>query len=416
MVRLFKKILYLSFSLLISFPLCAQNELLTLTDAMEYAYQHNPGLKQMEARIQGAKNLPGTVTGLLPPEVSWFREGMNGDANAPFAEQRLSFTQSVESPFALGSRLKMAKMETDLLKLDMQEYRKELRVEVKTAYIEVLYARFKLDLRKLQHKLAKDLYQAVSLRAESGMATGLDLLNAELQVAQAENELDAANKSFLETRYTLFKMMGLPPEEQKYSINFTDTLRIRDDKIDQNEAIRAIAQYPSYIRSGMAAEQKKVYARSLQRDLIPEIFVSYYRQDYGQGFHFNGVETGARIPLWYPVDQKSKVKIARAETDELLFRQQEVLLKLKEEIEHAWHSYDEYGKMVTRFKETIALRSERLQTLTLEAYKIGEIDLLNLLNAQRIYLNSREQYLNALHEYYIQAVRLEKFLPEEIVY
>lgn len=416
MSRYLIRISYVLMLLIWLLPAAGQSDMLTLEEAISYAFQNNPRLRQMEMRIRGAENLRGTVTGLVAPEISYFREGMSGDANSPFAEQRLSLKQSVTAPLSMGSRLKMASLEADLLRMEAEEFMKDLRANVKRSYIEVLYARYKLDLRKLQLKLVQNLLDAVTLRVESGMATGLDLLNAELQRAQAENELDAAQRYLYESRYTLFKTIGLPPEEQSYSILFADTLQILDEKIDQKAALEAIREYPRYRKAEIAVAQKKVLQKSIQRDLIPEIYVSYYRQDYGQGFHLTGVETGARIPLWYPIEQRSRIRIARAEEEELQYRETEIILELKEEIEHAWHSYDEYGKMVQRFKETIDLRSERLQTLTLEAYRVGEIDLLNLLNAQSIYLNTREQYLEALHDYYIQAAMLEKFLPEEIVF
>jgi len=54
--------------------------------------------------------------------------------------------------------------------------------------------------------------------------------------------------------------------------------------------------------------------------------------------------------------------------------------------------------------------------LTLEAYKLGEIDLLNLLNAQQLYLDTRKNYLKVLQDYYLQLIELEKYMNKEIVY
>ncbi|MDP3641973.1 MAG: hypothetical protein Q8S54_02155 [Bacteroidota bacterium] len=52
----------------------------------------------------------------------------------------------------------------------------------------------------------------------------------------------------------------------------------------------------------------------------------------------------------------------------------------------------------------------------MSAYRLGEVDLLNLILAQQIYLNSQQRYLSALREFYIQLVELERFLDKELVY
>ncbi len=63
-----------------------------------------------------------------------------------------------------------------------------------------------------------------------------------------------------------------------------------------------------------------------------------------------------------------------------------------------------------------APKAAQLQTLTLRAYQLGEIDLLNLLNAQQTFLASEQRYLSALRDYYLQLVILEKYLDEDLVY
>ena len=54
--------------------------------------------------------------------------------------------------------------------------------------------------------------------------------------------------------------------------------------------------------------------------------------------------------------------------------------------------------------------------MSLKAYQLGEIDVLNLLNAQRAQLQSQQRYLLALRDYYLQLVALEKYLNKELVY
>jgi cobalt-zinc-cadmium efflux system outer membrane protein len=61
-------------------------------------------------------------------------------------------------------------------------------------------------------------------------------------------------------------------------------------------------------------------------------------------------------------------------------------------------------------------RSSKLQSMSLRAYQLGEIDLLELLNAQQIYLKSEQRYLTALRDYYMQLAALEQYLNQELIY
>jgi len=61
-------------------------------------------------------------------------------------------------------------------------------------------------------------------------------------------------------------------------------------------------------------------------------------------------------------------------------------------------------------------KAAELQNLSLRAYQLGEVDLLNLLNAQKIYLASEQRYLTALRDHYLQLISLEKYLDQELVF
>jgi len=54
--------------------------------------------------------------------------------------------------------------------------------------------------------------------------------------------------------------------------------------------------------------------------------------------------------------------------------------------------------------------------LSEEAYAIGQLDLIMLLDAQSLYINNQQIYLNVLRDYYLYLIELEKFTDYELVY
>ena len=403
-------------AVLLTFFYPAKAQLLTIKDAVDQAIQNNAQINQMRSQLDQKKQEWRTQTGISSPEISYMKEGINNKAADPFQEQRLTVSQSVDFPLTTSYRLKALKEEEKAMEFNIQEEERKVKVGVKSRYIEVIYALHLQKLRDQQLKLATELYNAVYTQFETGMGNGMDLTKAELQVAESNNDIDAARSQLHQARYSLFMLMGLPPENQKYTIEFMDTLQSKDVEISQITALSVLTEQPSYKSSEKELAASGYFLKEAKSNILPDIRFNLYKQDYGTGYNFNGFEVGLSFPIWYPLEQKGRIKMNQARQEEIQWKQKEIRSGVKEQIEHAWHSYEVSRSTIKRYDETIRSKAEKLQSLTLSAYRLGEVDLLNLINAQQIYLNSQQRYLAALRDFYIQLVELERFLDLELVY
>ncbi|MBL7970023.1 MAG: TolC family protein [Prolixibacteraceae bacterium] len=394
----------------------AQAQLLTVADAVGQAIQNNAQINQMRSQLNQKKAEWRTLTGVSAPEISYMKEGISHKAADPFQEQRISVSQSVDFPLTTSYRIKALREEEKAMEFSIQEEERKVKSAVKARYIEVIYALHLQKLRDQQLKLATELYNAVYTQFETGMGNGMDLTKAELQVAEANNDIDNARSQLHQARYSLFFLMGLPPENQKYTITFMDTLQTRDVEISQVTALSVLTEQPSYQSSERELKASGYFLKEAKSNILPDIRFNLYKQDYGTGYNFNGFEVGLSFPVWYPLEQKGKIRMNLARQEEIQWKQKEIRSGVKEQIEHAWHSYEVSRSTIKRYDETIRSKAEKLQSLTLSAYRLGEVDLLNLINAQQIYLNSQQRYLTALRDFYIQLVELERFLGLELIY
>ncbi|HKK58016.1 MAG TPA: TolC family protein [Salinivirga sp.] len=394
----------------------SQNNKISLERAVETSLKNNPALKQWEARLKAKKQERKLAYGIENPELTYFKEGINDNTTPAFDEQRIAISQSVDFPLKSIYKVKKSKGEYRVLEMQFLAFKRNLTANVKRLYVDLLYAIYYQKLTGEQFTLAKNLNDAVQSRAEAGAGTGMDQLKAEIQLAKAKNDIDYAERILHQARYELFNVMGLGEDDQKYTIAFDDTLRTKNDVIDQDAALEFTSKHPnytSYVEKQRAAEYGVKAAKS---GYLPDISFSLYQQDYGDGYDFTGFEVGLSIPLWFTINQHVKTQQALAKLEEFQWKQKEVLLNMKMQIEHAWHNYEASKQNLERFKEIIAIKSDKLRSLTLEAYKLGEIDLLNLLNAQQLYLDTRKNYLKVLQDYYLQLIELEKYMNKEIVY
>lgn len=402
---------------IVSLTLKAQDDL-TIQDAVQYALEQNAELQQMRAVFKQKENTWRTETGISAPEISYFKEGIGSGPGDVFDEKRITVSQEIDFPLTAAYRLKGISEEVKALQLEVTAIENEIKAEVKSYYIEVLYANYLQQSRQNQLKLAQDLYNAVYTKFETGMANGIDLTNAELRLEEARNDLDQSEWILHKARYGLFFAMGLPEEEQLYSITFSDTLMATNLEIPQIEALLKQKDHPRYLATQHQLQARDFFLKEAKSNYLPDLNLSLYKQNFGNGdgFNFKGFEVGLRIPIWFPLEQKGKINQATARREEINWKQKEIALDIKRQIEYAWHNYDVSRSIINRYNLTMKDKAAHLQNLSLRAYQLGEIDLLTLLTAQQTYLTSEQRYLESLRDYYLQLVALEKYLGQELVY
>lgn len=413
---MYKRKLFLFSFLLLVLQSYGQDSLLTIGQAVESAFSRNAELQQLYAQLKQKENLWRTETGISAPEISYFKEGVSSGPGDAFDEQRVTISQEIDFPLTTSYRLKAMAEEVKALELQIKSRENEIKAEVKSYYVEILYAIYLQRTMQNQLNLAQELYNAVYTKFETGMGNGIDLANAELRLEEAKNGLDQTEWTLHRARYGLFFAMGLPVEDQKYSVQFSDTLQASDVEISQMLTLAVQESQPDFLATEHQLQAADFFIKEAKSNILPDLRLNLYKQDYGTGYKFNGFEVGLRIPIWYPLDQKGKINTAVARQDEIRWKQQEIRLNTKKQIEYAWHNYSVSRSIINRYNQTMKEKAAHLQSLTLKAYQLGEVDLLNLLNAQQIYLGSEQRYLIALRDYYLQLVALEKFLDKDLVY
>lgn len=402
---------------MVSTPAWSQaQQLITLKEAIETGLEKNPKVNQMAMRLEQKSVEWKNQLGLQDPVAEFAREGISSSHTQPFVEQRFSFSQEIDFPLTSFLRIQALETERKAMEIEIEAVKKNIILNIKRYYIDVLYAQHVESLKRDERKLAQDLYSAVKQRKESGAGTEMDYLAAELTLLEAENQINDADRILHEARYTLFNYMGLNPPDQTYSIVFQDTLFTREDLINQQEALSHLTAHPEYQAGGALIRSQERFIQAQQSNFLPDLNLGYMRQDFGTGYQFNGIELGLKLPLWGAWKQRGQVQQAQMKKEEFMWAQTETYLDLKKRIELAWHSYENSKVILSRYRSGMREKAEKLRNLSMEAYTLGEIDLIKLIEAQRLYLSGQERFLDALRDYYIRLAELEYFIQTELVY
>jgi Outer membrane protein len=388
---------------------------LTIQEAIKLAMEKNPEINQLKSQLRQKEVEIKSTIGINDPTLTYSKEGMpQGNSNA-YTEQRITIEQSIDFPLTSYYRNRKVSDEKKSLEFQLQWKIKTLNADIKNKYIHILYSIYLRNLRQKEIVLANNLKNIAQLKSQSGVGNDIDLLSSELRLEEANNNNEDAEQLLHEARYSLFNAIGLNPEDQRYDISFTDTLLSKQDNIPQEEALEYLDKQPQYLAlsSEIAAAKNKV--NQANSSYLPNLKFSYYLQNYGGGYNFRGYQVGVSIPLWGYFNQHSMVQLAKAQKVELEWKQESVYLEMKKRIEIAWHSYYAAKNKIDRFESSMKEKSERLQSLTFEAYRLGQINMVTLIDAQKLYLSSQEHYLTALRDYYLTLIELEQYVDFDIV-
>lgn len=406
----------LSLLILFVFSLKMQAETLTVKDAINYAMKNSPQLLIYEREIQSAEFEKGYSTSLQKPQLIYYEEGVDNYASGLFAEKRFSLYQYIEFPLSTIYRSKAYNSLIESKKLKYKSFKLELKAKVKEAYTTLLEYQKNLYLRRRQFRLADTLMKAVEIRFEAGYVSEIDYLKADIFHNDISNLVQDAKIAFHTARYELFKLIGLDIEKQRYDIVYTDSLVYFDVDIKQSEVLKKLEVYPDYLAEKFIIESKSKFKSEAKSNISPDFNLGYYAIDYGNGFNFQGFEIGISLPIWYYFDDKNRIQQKQIEIELSQNSAQKMLLSLKQNIEMAWHGYNESRKKIIIYNTNIRDKSKRLEELAIISYKEGEIDLLTLIDYENTYIENELNYTKELANFYRNILELEKFMQNEYLF
>lgn len=141
-----------------------------------------------------------------------------------------------------------------------------------------------------------------------------------------------------------------------------------------------------------------------------------YSQDYGHDYRFVGFQVGFSLPLGILPGYRGRVREVRAQYEVRRWELEDLRLQLKQQVEQAWHGYKAARIVVERYARQVRNRSRELLSRLQRGYRLGEVSLIELLDAQRLVLESEQRYYEALRDYYHQLIELERFLRRELTF
>jgi len=386
---------------------------LSLRQAIVLTLKHNPELATYAWTIR-SREIDQIEAGLLPnPEANLEIENFagSGDLNGfRSAETTIAFSQLIELGDKRMKRRQLASADRDLARWDYEVKRVDILSQTAIAYADVLGDQEKLTITKEIKDLAEEIYQTVKKRVEAGKVSPLDEIKARVELSKSQlNQINAERQLAISKQNLVIGWGGTDITFNKvlgnfYSISPIPELGSIVTKLNNNPALARWA-------TEVIRHQKAItLARA---DTIPDISVSAGIRHLNETddvaavasisiplFLFNNKRTGV---------QRSEIGLSRAS------KQREVTeTRLRSALLIAYQRLIILYQEVTILNDEILPSAEEAFNASTKIYRLGKLDLLGLLDAQRTYFETRQQHINSVKEYHRVVVVIERLIGSSL--
>jgi len=283
---------------------------------------------------------------------------------------------------------------------------REIAYGVRTAFAAVARKQEELDLAVEISERYGETVRLSRSRFAAGDISEADLRKIELEGLKYQNQIVDARLELDLSRAALAALLALPSardlpprvtiEGGRPTFDFARLAAVAREQRPDLKAVRAG-------RGAAAAE-----LAAAEREVMPDLTVgaAYTHSAFTvSGDNPNTLALSVGLPL--PLFDRNQANIGRARLDQRRVDNDEVrlLLAIDAELDEAALRVDRSRKLLAVFEGTAAegngllARAETALRVSERSYKAGAISLLELLDAQRTYLQARGDYLRAANDF-----------------
>lgn len=389
-------ILLISISL--SLTALAQNaEPLRLTrrQAIDEALARNPALAAARAQVEEARAAVVTAAAYADASLVADVAGQSHVLN-PASGNASDQGVGVTIPFPGKTKLRrdVATANVHVAEFNLAQLRQQVASQAAQAYDAILVAmRHREDLQQSKD-LAFDFVKKTNARFQGGTVARVDVVKAETDLAQAENDLIANERAIFTARATLNRVLG---RTGGAPLEVTDTLEV-PGPIAAVEALENVAESSRPEIASLAAQVEGAKkATQLAREFwAPDFNVSVTRNAQDNVPTTFTTSVGIGLPIFFWQHQRGEVAAAIHREEELTANVADIRAQVSLDVQTAYTNASTALRQAIFIRDHLLPEAREVYRVASVSYGLGGSSALDLLDAKRTLLAAESQYVDAL--------------------
>ncbi|HEY0558472.1 MAG TPA: TolC family protein [Thermoanaerobaculia bacterium] len=368
---------------------------LSRRQAIAEALGRNPGLLASKEQVEQAR-AQGVIDTAFPDPT--FAADVAGQRNAfnPGSGNASDVGFGVTLPFPGKRRLKgeVAKAAVSAAEFTLAQLRQSVASQTAQAYDAILVAlRHGDDLRQSK-EFALDFLAKTKARFLAGSVPKVDVVKAQVDVSQADNDLIANERALITALASLNRLLG---RSGGAPIEATDSLEV-PASIAELEALEklALSSRPELQSLKIQQQGAKAATRLAHQYWAPDINVTVERNAVQGSPTTFTTGIGLGFPVFLRQHLQGEVAMASHREQELAANVSDITAQISLDVRTS------YASASTALRQAIFLRDELLPEarevyrVASVSYGLGGTSALDLLDAKRTLLDAEKQYADAL--------------------
>lgn len=415
---------------------------LELENAIKYGLDHNPSLlaafnrsssKDYGYRAKFAERLPQ-----VDAEADYEYLEQNAVNNNTFDENSVTGGIKISQVIFsndLNAQIYTQKINSLNAELSFKEESDLLIQEITDAYLSVLREKSRLSIQQSNYDMLKEFLKISRLKFETGSVGKQDVYRLEAELADSETILIAIEAALKNSEVNLNKIINLK-QDTPHRYETLDALSTKFSEVkypvkemSYNDAVRAkIGEY--FIAGALKNSNNLKIAENNILDIdnqykavsrsryLPEVegFARYNKNNIGESgteSHNNFEDTywtagvGVTLPLFTSGEIHYKKKSLAAERESVTYERDNIGKDVEKEMNFEINRMlAAYNTIITT--ETAMNSSKKYLDISINQYKVGSINITDLLEAKNTYLQSEMNNVIANYQYFNSLVAVEK--------
>ena len=280
---------------------------------------------------------------------------------------------------------------------------RRLAFEVRARFVRTLVAGERLRLARENLTHYRETVRVSRERADAGEISAAEFDKIALEQRGFEHEVADAEVERRQAVAELLPLLGLDVAD----LVPVGELRLPAARTDTDTLVsEALRRRPDLTAAEREAEAAEAALRLARAERWPNVTVGVqYTHDEFQVAGNLANSLGANFSLPLPLVNRNQGEIQRAEAEALIARHevQKLRLGIPQEVRTAVTSYTVAGERVRRFEQAFLRQSEDARRAAEVSYREGAISLLEFVEAERTFIQTQRDHLDALLDGYTAA-------------
>lgn len=389
-------------------------EKLSLDQATEILLVSNPTILRERQNIEIARaDLAGAR--LIPnPELDISSESYPLFESSPGAffqnsEDVVRVGQPIETAGKRTKRTRVAEQDVAVAQSLLQDAVRQMKLELRTRYYRVVLAKSEYELASEVLGQFDEIIRLNEARLKQGDVSTLDVARVQTERSRFFNDLVTAEVQLRNEKTSLLELLGAKDVNAQFDVSETLTFTPLTASVDE------LAQSALAARPDLRARQQVVERE--KRDLTLEKANAYPNVTpffgYKRDFAANTVAFGVNVSL--PVFNRNQGGIARAaaRANQAGFEREQAELAVRSQVSQAYQVVQGEERRVQGMQDVYVPKARQARDIAQGAYRLGALNLIAFLDAERSYRETLRNYNEALFNHQVAVFVLEAAIGKE---